>query len=478
MLHTPDTRRSVTATSPSLNLVFWVGGLLIVAAPLIRGGNRGAALIGLEWLSLVVLLGVTISWAQGERAAWGAGRRRWGLLLLAGAPLWVALWQLMPLPPSIWGALPGRTFYGDVLNQLGLNAPAWRAASLTPDATWVAVLAGLPVVACLTLGLCATREQLKTLTRLWIAAAVLQALWGLAQLAPSQWLHFGSAFKGVIGSFGNSNHLASFLVMTLPMVLLELRRALHGDRTRVKEGHAGWLWGLVLFVLVLAVVAGQSRTGLATAVVASLGALLLLPGSAGQRVALRRRLGALGLVLLVALATVGTQGLRRFEGAVLATDASMRQQTFDATWAATQMFWPVGSGLGSFAAVYPRFQPADLGSMFVEHAHSDYVQLLMETGVLGLLLCALALALLLGQAQKMGRKLGSQEGLRNEEQTLLAAGLGLLALLLHAWVDFNLRIPALAMMGAFLFGVFMRQLPDAVGQNRNTVPRQPQTRRN
>lgn len=453
-----------------MNLVFWGGGLLIVAAPLIRGGNRGAALIGLEWLSLVVLLGVTISWAQGERAAWGAGRRRWGLLLLAGAPLWVALWQLMPLPASMWGALPGRTFYGDVLNQLGLNAPAWRAASLTPDATWVAVLAGLPVVACLTLGLCATREQLKTLTRLWIAAAVLQALWGLAQLAPSQWLHFGSAFKGVIGSFGNSNHLASFLVMTLPMVVLELRRALHGNRSRAQEGHAGWLWGLVLFVLVLAVVAGQSRAGLTTAVLASLGALLLLPRSAGQRIALRWRLGAFGLVLLAALATVGTQGLRRFEGAVLATDASLRQQTFDATWEAAQMFWPVGSGLGSFAAVYPRFQPADLGSMYVEHAHSDYVQLLMETGFLAPLLMGTALALLLAQARALSRRLDGRREFSREEQTILAAGLGLLALLLHAWVDFNLRIPALAMFGAFLFGVFMRQLPDRDGPSRHTIP--------
>jgi O-antigen ligase len=174
-------------------------------------------------------------------------------------------------------------------------------------------------------------------------------------------------------------------------------------------------------------------------------------------VALRWRVGAMSLVLLAALATVGTEGLRRFEGSVLTSDDSVRQQTFDATWQATKVFWPVGSGLGSFAAVYPRFQPAEMGNDYVEHAHSDYVQLLMETGVLGLLLGALVLTLLLAQARKLGRKLASEQGLRNEEQTMLAAGLGLLALLLHAWVDFNMRIPALAMLGAFLFGVFMRQ---------------------
>ena len=459
MLRQPASRSpfAAPATSQGLTLTFWVGGVLILLAPLIRGGNRGVALIGLEWLGLALLLGVALAWAQGERAAWGTGRTRWGLLVLAGAPLWVALWQLVPLPANVWEALPGRAFYGDVLGRLGLADPAWRAASLTPDATWVAVLAGIPVLACLALGLTCTREQLKTLTRLWIAAAVLQALWGLAQLGPSQWLHFGSAFKGVIGSFGNSNHLAGFLAMTLPLVVLELRRALHGDGGHAREGHAVWLWGLVLFVLVLAVLAGRSRAGLATAVLVSLGALLLLPGPKGQQVALRWRAGAMGLVVLAALATVGTEGLRRFEGSVLTSDASVRQQTFDATWQATKVFWPVGSGLGSFAAVYPRFQPAEMGNDYVEHAHSDYVQLLMETGVLGLLLGALVLTLLLAQARKLGRKLASEQGLRNEEQTMLAAGLGLLALLLHAWVDFNMRIPALAMLGAFLFGVFMRQ---------------------
>ncbi len=445
------------ATGLGRGVAFWAGALLILTAPLIRGGNRGVALIGLEWLGLVLLMGVLLAWAQGERSAWGTGRTRWGLLVLAGAPLWVALCQLTPLPVSIWGALPGRAHYQSVMDGLGLASPAWRVASLTPDATWVSVLAGIPVLACLALGLTCTRAQLKTLTRLWVAAAAVQALWGLAQLGPTKLLHFGSAFTGVIGSFGNSNHLAGFLAMTLPLVVLELRRALRDKADHQREGQAGWLWGLVLFVLVLAVLAGQSRTGLATAVLVSLAAVLLLPGQAGRRLALRWRAGALGLVLLVALATVGTQGLRRFEGSVLASDASVREQTYDATWEATQVFWPVGSGLGSFAGVYPRFQPAGMGSDFVEHAHSDYVQFLMEAGVLAVLLAGVALALALAQARRLARRLSSDHGLRSEEQTMLAAGLGLLALLLHAWVDFNMRIPALAMLGAFLFGVFMRQ---------------------
>lgn len=442
------------------NILFGAGALLIVMAPLMRGGNRGVALIGLEWLGLLVCLGVVASWLAREWSGWGTGWVRVGLLVLMGSPVWVGLWHLTPLPLDVWMVLPERAFYQAVQDRLGLPGLPWRSASLTPDATWVSVLAGIPVVACLALGLSCNRGQLRTLIRLCIAVAVVQAVWGLAQLGPSSWLHFGSAFKGVIGSFGNANHLASFLVMILPLAILETRNARKVEATSPHGGHTAWLWGLAVFVLVLAVLAGQSRAGLATGMLAGIGVVLLLPSATMRSRPWRWRVGAIVMAVAAALAAVGIGGLRRFEGSILTADASFRQQAFAATWEAAQRFWPLGSGLGSFSAVYPRFQPANSAADYMEHAHSDYVQLLMELGALAPLLLALALALALAQAVRLGRRLASGRRSSNEEHAMLAAGLGLLALLLHAWVDFNLRIPALAMLGSFLFGVFMRQ-PDS-----------------
>jgi hypothetical protein len=40
------------------------------------------------------------------------------------------------------------------------------------------------------------------------------------------------------------------------------------------------------------------------------------------------------------------------------------------------------------------------------------------------------------------------------------AGVSALALMLHSWVDFNMRIPALAMTASFLAGVFLRDPGD------------------
>lgn len=444
------------STGLGLSVAFWVGALLLQLAPLFRGGNRWTVLILLEWLGLLVLLGLALAWTQGARIGWGNDKGRWGIFLLAGAPLWVALLQLTPLPQALWETLPGRAFYQDLLSSLGITAPGWRAASLTPDATLVSVLAGIPIVACLALGLSCTPDQLRMLRRLCIGSALAQALLGLAQLGSAGTLHFGSLFTGVIGTFANANHLAGFLAMTLPLAVMELQRALRDASQGKRSGNAAWLWGLIIFVMFTAVLAGQSRTGLVIALVVTVGALLLLPGQWDRRISLRWRTGALVLAMLLAFATVGIKGLQRFEGSVLSQDAAVRQLAFDGAWAAAQEFWPAGSGLGSFAAIYPRFQPAATGNDFVEHAHSDYVQLLMETGLLGVLLCAIALSLALSRAVRLGKRLRGGHSLRSEEQTMLAAGLGLLALLLHAWVDFNMRIPALAMLGAFFFGVFLR----------------------
>lgn len=440
------------ATPLAASVCVGLGGLLLFLAPLIRGGNRGVALIALEWLALALLLAVLWLWLQGDRAAWGKGAARWALLLLAGSPLWVALVQLTPLPPDLWSGLPGRAFYRDILSGLGLPVAVWRPASLMPDATTVSVLAGLPLVACFALGLVCPKERLAGLFRVCIAAALLQSVWGLAQLGGDNPLHFDAFFTGVIGSFANSNHFAGFLAMTAPLVVWEWWRSLQG-----RASGRAWLWAAALLLMLVAVLVTRSRAGLAVCLLSTALALLLLPAEGRGLLSLRTRLLLLGGLLLAALLAAGVQGLRGFGADAMSRGLSARQSMLVETWEAVQVFWPLGSGLGTFAGIYPRFQEGIPGRNFVEHAHSDYAQLLMETGLLGAVLATLALGLLVVRWQALLRKLWRGDGLRREEVPMLAAGLGLLALLLHAWVDFNLRIPALAMLGSFFFGVFLRR---------------------
>lgn len=107
-----------------------------------------------------------------------------------------------------------------------------------------------------------------------------------------------------------------------------------------------------------------------------------------------------------------------------------------------------GSGLGTFTAVYPQVRsfPTDL---FVNAAHNDYVQLIVETGISGVLFTAAFLFLVFRNALRE---------IHRERQNWfsavsLAAMIGVVALLVHSLFDFNLEIPANAATFAFLAGL-------------------------
>jgi O-antigen ligase len=431
-------RRSNAVTSEGLGRVSWVAALLMVLlATVFRGGNRGVALMALEALALVVLLGW--AWralgAPGLPPALGAGRWRAARLALAAAPLWVVAVQMLPWPGA--GAL-----------------------SATPQALAFAALAGLPIAACWLLGLGASGAQLQTLLRLWLGVAVAQALLGLVQLGGAEALQFGDLGGGVRGTYASNNSFANLLAMATPLVVL----GLWGTSTRRSGQRAGraW-WGVAaLLILLAAALASTSRTGIATALLVTLLALALL-APAAERGASRWRqrrwwLPVLAMALLgTALFMGGLAWVDRFDADRLVADDAVRALTREATWQGALAFWPLGSGLGSYAWVFPRFQSPEVGYYLLDLAHNDYLQILMETGVLGLAAMMLALALMGRRVLQLFRAARGTSSWSSADRLAVACGLGLLATLLHAWVDYPFRIPANAMLAAFLLGVFLRE---------------------
>ena len=310
-------RRTRAHPQEGLGLVAWATALLMVAlATLFRGGNRSVALMALEALALMVLLGW--AWralgAQGLPPALGQGRWRAATLALAAAPVWLAAVQLVPWP----GAL-----------------------SATPLATAHALLAGLPAVACFMVALSGNAAQVQALLRLWLWVAVAQAALGLLQLGGFEALYFGlDGAEPVIGFYASKNTYANLLAMAVPLAVLGLWGASGRQRCSGSHGEnrSPW-WGvLALLTLLAAALASASRTGIATALLVTLLALgLLAPASesaAGGRGAWLRRLGlpalALGL-LAVALFMGGLDWVERFDAERLAADDALRALTREAT---------------------------------------------------------------------------------------------------------------------------------------------------
>lgn len=392
------------------------------------------------------------------------------VLLLS--PLWLGLLYLVPIPTEHWRSLAGRNFYYSALQSMQMPMSDTFSLSLMPDATWASALAGVPVVAVFLAAMVLPLKNLKPLLMLLLMVATVQVIFSVLQLALGQDSYFYFDIKhatAIIGSFANRNHLANFLVMCLPICAFILYDHSKSSRSRnsrsSQESHTQIRQVFLVFVsfsFLLILLSTQSRGGLISGFIAlSLSTCIYLLTLRNKVSRMRRFMYfaiAIAFVGFAMLAT-GIEGIQSRLGERLLTDAEARNMISQAALLAASNFWPWGSGLGSFEAVFPRFQPAlNLGQgSYIEYAHNDYAQIIMELGVFGIILMAIFAVLLLVQIYKFTRIYMNEGKLPNSIAMQCFCGVSLIAFLLHCWVEFNMHIPALAMTAAFLAGVFLRK---------------------
>jgi O-antigen ligase len=108
----------------------------------------------------------------------------------------------------------------------------------------------------------------------------------------------------------------------------------------------------------------------------------------------------------------------------------------------------IGTGLGSFETAFPPYQSL-AGDDIWGHAHNDYAEALSESGLIGGLLIFGALLMFFPLVlQNLGGRLDGAGG-----WIQLGATIGCCGLLVHSFVDFNLRIPANAAWFAVCIGI-------------------------
>jgi hypothetical protein len=429
-----------------------------------RGGNRQVALVVIEAAALALLVALCI------RAPWPLARpaaRGMLLALLALSPVWLGLLYLLPLPAALWNVLPGRALYGQLLSMAGIPQPGWLPASLVPDATLVSVLAGIPLAAAFIAGLAVRLPQLKLVLKVLVAAAFFQVAIGLLQSAggSNSSLYFDVEFGGrPLGTFANTNHFANYLAMALAAYvwvawtkLSQPRRPQHGQAAAFRRALV--IWGAGAVLLLVGLLASRSRgaalAGLPAAMAAFAVALMVGPRSRPWRTSLL----IVGGVVAVGVALVGLDAVvAKFDLRSLAKDASFRTLLASTTLDGAAEFWPLGAGWGTYAEVYPRFQPSSIVGT-ADYAHQDYAQMLFEGGIFAVLLAAVFAWLAATRAVELVRAALRNRRLRREEMAATICGIGLLGFLLHSLVEFNMHIPANAIVAALFAGVYLRPLP-------------------
>jgi len=409
------------------------------------GASRDHALrLALVELAALPLLVV----AAGRLIRTGDWREHRFALGILAATAAIPLIQLLPVPPALWTGLPGRDQMVLALELAGL-APGWVPLSLAPDRTWDSALALLPPVAIFLATLTLAREGRVRLVGLCLAAALIGILLGAAQLASGgeQLYPWETTSAGsVTGFFANRNHLAGFLVATLPFAAVWGGACL---RRRNDRGVALWAAALFVGVVVIALAAIRSRAGVTLFVPVLLFSLLaawVASGRGRPAPALLLLVGAAAAALTVVSVMALPPVLARFE-----TNAQpeVRFERWPLVAETAQTYLPIGSGIGSFDAVYRSVEPLDqLDGTFFNQAHNEYLETWLEAGWPGL---ALILAFLVWYGRRLSSAWKAEPSRERDLQRAASIAIGVF--LLHSAGDYPLRTETLAVVFALCCGL-------------------------
>ncbi|WP_083508136.1 O-antigen ligase [Erythrobacter sp. AP23] len=313
--------------------------------------------------------------------------------------------QLVPLPPWLWQSLPQRANILRLDAVLGLEG-AWRPLTLTPMRSWN-VLGSLVVPAAGLFLAIALRASSLTLLRIVTGLGVLNALLGLFQIVMgrSSVFYFYEVTNrgGAVGVFANENHAAVFAACSMLVVTLL------GLRVR-KERSAVWerlIYPAAFFLILFVSLAGGSRAGFVAVIGAILVSMTMLALSPRPRRGLHAEQSVgrwldqhprLILAIPVILVSLTAAAFLTLDRTPAFREILVRDSFEDLRWALwpviIEMFeghWVLGTGFGSFEQVYHIYEPsALLMPSYVNQAHNDWAQFIIEGGVLaGLLLTGL-----------------------------------------------------------------------------------------
>ena len=432
---------------------------MLAAAPLALGSVHEPAFIPL------LVIGSTVGLASWARGYWS---RAHGIPVpaVAGGRLLIALHalvllQLLPLPPALLRVVsPGSLAFYESMSLVPIG---WRPITVNPadTARGFAFLGGMTLLYGAVFREFEEERWRRRLAGTVVLTACAMTLAALVQAASADPTRIYGLWKprwdwGVFGPYVSRNHFAGYLAMAAPLAIgfaaesaLAVRRSWSSRRfgwVAIGEpaGIAAMRRAAAAMVLTVGLLASHSRGGLLAFGAGSLAVLAFL-----------RRGRALALALLAGVIVIGLVSVD--VGATRAAFASRGLgRTRFALWQDAIRMFPhfplLGAGFNAFGTSYTQYQTIERYEWYGE-AHNEYLQALLDTGIVGAALVAALLARLI------------RSGVRAAAVSPLDAGLlgALLACCVHNAVDFNWQIPANAATFAALAGVAMRRSTAAAG---------------
>lgn len=376
--------------------------VLFVAGGSARADQAGQIIVrGAAWLCL--LLAVSFCDPGYWRSHLRAVRVPAAFVLICAA---LPALQLVPLPPTLWTALPLRDFLAQVAGDAGVLG-VWRPLSLSPGATLNAL--NSLIVPFSVLLLAGPHSHRSVVFKVVLAGIYVGALIGAVQLA-------GSSYQNPLinddpdimsGLLANRNH---FALLNVIGSVLTCVWALGPGRIKPWKAGAGLL-GILL--LALCTLAAGSRMGLALLPVGLVLGLLTvtrIPRSFVSQISPRRiAIGAGLMILLVAGGAFLAYGAGRAFSvermSELQAGEDLRFQAWPAVIAIIARLFPFGAGFGTFDPNYRMFEPDSLlGPTYFNHAHNDYLEIAVDGGVIAVIVLLVSVGWWIGRGLKVWRR--------------------------------------------------------------------------
>lgn len=373
------------------------------------------------------------------------GRERWPVFILqAGTGVLFAMWALDQLRSTKinvrWNPLfaPMLAFGAVLLIQLIPGVSAYWHATYAQLLQFISY--GL-VCFLLVQTLMRNRHIRKLgtgLTIFGVSVAFFAVLQNLSSPDKLFWLQ-ASRFSGrVYGPYINHNHYAGLMEMLVPIPLVFAFSRFAHHRERWMAASAAAFIGATIFL-------SGSRGGMAAFVV-EIAVFVFFVFRERQQKNVAVLLSTFLIILLGVIAWSGGHEVKQRIATLAATKQSdlssdIRLQIDRDVFKMVRQRPLLGWGEGTFADVYPHFRSFYTDSL-VNAAHNDYLQVLAETGLLGF---AIVIWFLIAAIRPALRK--AQKWTSNLNGAVsLAALLGITGILVHSFVDFNLQIPANAVL--------------------------------